>query len=44
MHLSGMAARCSRDMQVLVRQVRTEIAEACSKIADERGEPSLEQQ
>ena len=49
-HLSGMAARCSRDMQVrrnidaVVRQVRTEIAEACSKIADECGEPPLEQQ
>jgi hypothetical protein len=49
-HLSGMSARCSRDMQVrrnidaVVRQVRSEIAEACSKIADECGEPPLEQQ
>jgi hypothetical protein len=49
-HLRGMSARCSRDMQVrrnidaVVRQVRTKIAEACSKIADECGEPPLEQQ
>ena len=49
-HLSGMAARCSNDLTVrrkmdaVVRQVRTEIAEHRTKIADERGEPPLEQQ
>jgi hypothetical protein len=38
-HLSGMAARCSRDMVVrrnidaVVMQIRREIAEACSKAA-----------
>jgi hypothetical protein len=49
-HLSGMAARCSRDMVVrrnidaVVMQIRREIAEACSKAADEQGEPPLDQQ
>jgi len=44
-HLSGMSARCSRDMQVrrkidaVVDQIRREIAEACSKAADECNEP-----
>jgi phage terminase Nu1 subunit (DNA packaging protein) len=46
-HLSGMAARCSRDMVVrrnidaVVTQIRREISEACSKAADERNEPPL---
>jgi hypothetical protein len=49
-HLSGMAARCSRDMAVrrnidaVVYQVRTELAQACTRMADERGEPPLDQQ
>ena len=49
-HLSGMSARCSRDMMVrrnidaVVHEIRTEIARACEKIADERGEPPLDQQ
>ena len=49
-HLSGMAARCSRDMVVrrningVVHQVRTELAQVCTKLADERGEPPLDQQ
>ena len=49
-HLSGMAARCSRDMAVrrnideVVMQIRREIAEACSKAADENGEPPLNEQ
>ena len=49
-HLSGMAARCSRDMVVrrnidaVVMQIRREISEACSKMADERGEPPLSEQ
>ena len=49
-HLSGMAARCSRDMVVrrnidaVVMQIRREIAEACSKVADECGEPPLSEQ
>ena len=49
-HLSGMAARCSRDMVVqrnidaVVMQIRREIAEACSKAADECGEPPLDEQ
>ena len=44
-HLSGMAARCSRDLMVrrnidaVVTQIRREISEACSKIADANGEP-----
>jgi hypothetical protein len=46
-HLSGKAARCSRDMQVrrnidaVVTQIRTEIAEACNRAADECNEPPL---
>ena len=49
-HLSGMAARCSNDLTVrrkidaVVHQLRTEIAEHCIKIADERGEPPLDEQ
>jgi hypothetical protein len=49
-HLSGMSARCSRDMQVrrnidaVVMQIRREIAEACSKAADACGEPPLSEQ
>ena len=49
-HLSGMAARCSRDMVVrrnidaVVMQIRREIAEVCSKAADEQGEPPLDEQ
>jgi len=45
-----MAARCSRDIQVrrnidaVVMQIRREISETCSKIADERGEPPLDEQ
>jgi len=48
-HLSGMSARCSRDMVVrrnidaVVMQIRREIAEACSKAADERNEPPLDE-
>ena len=44
-HLSGMGARCSRDMGVrreidaVVHQVRTELAQACTAMADEHGEP-----
>jgi hypothetical protein len=46
-HLSGLASRCSRDMvvrrniDVVVDQIRHEIAAACIKMADERGEPQL---
>ena len=49
-HLSGMAARCSRDMVVrrnidaVVMQIRREISEASSKMADERNEPPLIEQ
>ena len=45
-----MAARCSRDMVVrrnidaVVMQIRREIAEACSKAADEVNEPPLDEQ
>ena len=45
---SGMSARCSRDIGVgrsidaVVMQVRREISEACSKAADERNEPPLD--
>lgn len=49
-HLSGMGARCSRNMTVrreidhVVHQVRTELAQVCTRMADERGEPPLDQQ
>jgi hypothetical protein len=49
-HLSGMAARCSRDMVVrrnidaVVMQIRREIAEASNKAADEANEPPLDGQ
>jgi len=49
-HLSGMSARCSRDMQVrrnidaVVTQIRREISEACSKAADECNERPLDEQ
>ena len=49
-HLSGMAARCSRDLTVrrnidaVVDQIRREIAVACVKAADERNEPPLNEQ
>ena len=48
-HLSGMSARCSRDMQVrrnidaVVMQIGRAISEACSKAADERNEPQLDE-
>jgi hypothetical protein len=49
-HLSGMAARCSRDVVVrrnidaVVMQIRREIVEACSKAADAANEPPLDEQ
>jgi rhamnose utilization protein RhaD (predicted bifunctional aldolase and dehydrogenase) len=49
-HLSGMAARCSRDIVVrrnidaVVMQMRREIAEACNKAADAVNEPALDEQ
>jgi hypothetical protein len=49
-HLSGMAARCSPDLTVrrridaVVHEVRAEIAQACTAMADQVGEPPLEQQ
>ena len=49
-HLSGMAARCSRDMVIrreidrVVYEVRRELAQVCLKMADERGEPPLDVQ
>ena len=49
-HLSGMAARCSRDMVIrreidrVVYEVRRELAQVCLRMADERGEPPLDQQ
>ena len=48
--LSGMSARCSRDMMVrrnidaVVMQIRREISEACSEAADACGEPPLSEQ
>ena len=47
-HLSGMSARCSRDplirrnIDAVVHQVRSELAQVCTKLADERGEPPLD--
>ena len=49
-HLGGLGARCTRDMVVrrnidaVVHQIRRELSEACTRMADERGEPSLEEQ
>jgi hypothetical protein len=49
-HLSGMAARCSRDMVIrreidrVVYEVRRELAQVCLKMADERDEPPLDEQ
>jgi hypothetical protein len=49
-HLGGMSARCSRDMVVrrtidgVVHQIRTELAQVCTRMANERGEPPLDQQ
>jgi hypothetical protein len=49
-HLGGMAARCSRDIQVrrnidaVVLQVRREIAATCLAKADEWNEPPLDTQ
>ena len=49
-HLSGMSARCSRDMQVrrnidaVVMEIRREIATACLAKADEWNEPPLNSQ
>ena len=49
-HLSGMSARCSRDVvvrrniDVVVMQIRREISVACSKAADECNEPPLDAQ
>jgi hypothetical protein len=49
-HLSGMSARCAprgdlatrRAIERVVFDVRTDIAKACSKAADERNEPPLD--
>ena len=47
MHLSGMSARCWRDITVrrnidaVVMPIRREISETCDKMADECGEPPL---
>ena len=47
-HLGGMAARCTPHLRIrhaidaVVRQVRTEMAIAANKLADERGEPPLD--
>ena len=46
--LSGMAARCSRDIvrrniDAVVMQIRREIAEACNKAADAANEPPLDE-
>jgi len=49
-HLSGMAARCSRDLTVrrsiaaMVTQIRRELAAACIAKADEWNEPPLGEQ
>ncbi len=48
-HLSGLPTWCSRNLTVrrdverTVFEVRTELAQACEKMADERGEPPLDQ-
>ena len=48
-HLSGMAARCSNDLatrrkiDAVVHEVRKEIAKAALAMADQQGEPPLDQ-
>jgi phage terminase Nu1 subunit (DNA packaging protein) len=50
--LSGLPARCAprgdlairRSIERVVFEVRTEIAKACTKLADEQGEPPLDEQ
>ena len=47
-HLGGMAARCTPDLRIsatidaAVRQIRTEMATAAIRLADERREPPLD--
>ena len=48
-HLRRDGGRCSRDqgrrnIDAVVMQIRREIAEACSKAADEANEPPLDEQ
>jgi hypothetical protein len=49
-HLSGIAARCSNDLAVrrkvdtVVFEVRKEMAKVALAMADQHGEPPLEQQ
>jgi hypothetical protein len=50
-HLSSLPARCAgpdlplrRKIEKVVFEVRTEMAKACSKAADEAGEPALDEQ
>jgi len=51
-HLSSLPARCAprgdlatrRAIERVVFEVRTEIATICQQMADERGEPPLDQQ
>src|SRR5262245_59902878 len=49
-NLSGLSARCSRDMQVrrnihsVLLEIRREISAACTKKADECGEPPPDRQ
>ena len=49
-HLSGMAARCSNDLMVrrkidvVVYEVRKEMAEVALERADKNGEPPLDEQ
>jgi hypothetical protein len=49
-HLGGMAARCSNDLTVrrkidaMVHAVRKEMAKAALAMADQQGEPTLDEQ
>ena len=49
-HLSGMGARCTRDLTVrreidaVVLQIRREMSEAATAMADKCGEPPLDEQ
>jgi hypothetical protein len=42
--IAGTDLGLRRRAEVLLRELRTEIAEACTKLADESGEPPLDQQ
>ena len=43
-HIAGADLGLRRRAEAVLRELRTEIAEACSKLADEQSEPPLDEQ